>query len=172
MKLLPRKRSQGLFCFSFFVSALFHLSLTRNQAVVVEDEPMADSSAVHRSESVPLDTAHVQDTTRATRHQGRRQPAPVPDSAPSKNLRSSKHLATAGGLTTPSPANPLQVQRAGDVRSSTTHKKDKPTRKPATHVHRLLPSELPSDVGGLQVRFYSLIIILNTHECLRLESDE
>jgi hypothetical protein len=80
--------------------------------------------------------------------------------------------------TSPSPTNPLLPQQTDrqavsrNVQSLATSKKDKPTTKPASQVHRLLPSELPDDIGGLQVQFCLLVVIKNAHQFVSIECDE
>jgi hypothetical protein len=90
---------------------------------------------------------------------------PIPDMAPSRNLRSSKRPVAV-----PSPAPLQQGLQGGRPTAKTipkkaphaTARKGKQTVKPASHRHRLTRSELPADAGGLQVRFSFIFFIMLT----------
>jgi hypothetical protein len=90
---------------------------------------------------------------------------PVPDSAPSRNLRSSKNT---GSECSQAPVPTLQLHSSPRSRlfsttakqaTATSHQKNgNQVKKPASHKYRLLASEVPTDIGGLQVRSIHLIL--------------
>ena len=99
----------------------------------------------------------------------RRKIPPPPESAPSKNLRSKSQLSIVAPDELANSGAPLlsymvpsaaQSPKSNDGNANqamptVTHKKatgTKPKKSPA-QIYRLLKSEIPSDIGGLQVQF-------------------
>jgi hypothetical protein len=114
-----------------------------------EDSHMLES----RGSSGPALEAPVrtQTQTRARRHQR----APMATPVTSQNLRMSKHPATTN------PALSSRARGEANVaKKAVSSKKTKHAGNPS-HAHRLLASEVPEDVGGLQVRFLFFLAIGN-----------
>jgi hypothetical protein len=176
-ELVAAKAQSGCVPTFLLARALFHLCIIRNRTVVDADSQMDYSELLGARHSEPPGTRRSEPPgTRQSEppaqnlNKGRasRQRQLTPDSAPSRNLRSSKRPAVAGG---PAATVTLPAERSRATVTTKPPKKDKPTTKPASHVHRLLPSELPDDIGGLQVRrFVCLVIVKKAHELI--EGDE
>ena len=135
-----------------------------------EPQQTCPSGPPSESPSHPSEPAgsHLSEPPRQPPH---RQPTYVPSSSPSQNLHSSKCnlAATAAGESTAlatSPSNPplpQQVNCTAVMKNMKMKKKDRPTTKPTTHIHCLLPSELPVISEVSRYVFICLIIVKRTH---------
>jgi hypothetical protein len=102
---------------------------------------------------IPCPSPNVTPKKSRTSRQSTPDPASIPTpSSPSCTLRSH-----SGNAATPRKSTLLAATAAIPKPASTPSKpkstpsKSKPIAKPATHVYRVLASEVPEDVGGLQV---------------------
>ncbi|KAF4615913.1 hypothetical protein D9613_006379 [Agrocybe pediades] len=107
--------------------------------------PAAKTSATPRKATTPRTPTRRQTT-----------PAPLLQSSPARNTRSSsKQAASTAGNTPVKPSTPTK-----SAQGNVTPRKGKPVTKPATHIHRVLSSEVPADVGGLQRAMQTHVRIL------------
>ena len=122
-------------------------------------EPIVPHSQVAAVPQPILQPAPENPTSQSKQKRARRPPPPVPETAPSRNLRN--RTKAQPQIAPPQQSKPPLVNpQAASDRSHTNGSSQcqttapiamKPVQKPATHKYRLLRRELPDDATGLQV---------------------
>jgi len=132
---------------------------------LISDTPMTLDTA-------PIGTSPTIILPSVPKKRRRKDTPPVPDTAPARNTRSYSRVSLATTLSIPGSRSSNDTAKAQQPPIQRTVIKDRPTRqlpksrkkpvtKPATQIYRVLPRDMPDDLGGLQVRYPILFIYIN-----------